>query len=156
MADHETRRKANIGSSSLILIFIVLCLVTFCMLSLGNARREDVLAEKNAAAVQAYYQTDSKAVQFAAGVGQFLKNLPQSADATEVKAQVLKQFGDYYDGATDLIRTDITMDHGQALRVELKPDWEKRTYQVSTWSVYQKEDYEIDQSISVWTGEENT
>ena len=29
MAKQEIRRKANIGSSSLILIFIVLCLVTF-------------------------------------------------------------------------------------------------------------------------------
>ena len=36
MAKQEIRRKANIGSSSLILIFIVLCLVTFSVLSLAT------------------------------------------------------------------------------------------------------------------------
>ena len=38
MADYEMRRKANIGSSSLILIFIVLCLATFGLLSLGDRK----------------------------------------------------------------------------------------------------------------------
>ena len=54
MAKQEIRRKANIGSSSLILIFIVLCLVTFSVLSLGNAKREDALSRRSADSVQKY------------------------------------------------------------------------------------------------------
>ena len=56
MAKQELRRKANIGSSSLILIFIVLCLVTCSVLSLGNAKRGDGLSQRSADSVQEYYQ----------------------------------------------------------------------------------------------------
>lgn len=52
MADYEIRRNAGIGSSSLIVIFIVLCLTTFGLLSLGNAKNDALLSERNAEAVQ--------------------------------------------------------------------------------------------------------
>ena len=35
---------------------------------------------------------------------------------------------------------------------ELALDWEQKTYQVLSWKVYHQEDYEIDQSIPVWSG----
>ncbi|MDD3251530.1 MAG: short-chain dehydrogenase [Lachnospiraceae bacterium] len=152
MADYEIKRKANIGSSSLILIFIVLCLATFGILSLSNARRETVLSEKNAAAVQAYYQTDSKGTEFFAQAAQSLKAAPADAAAEVVKAEALAVFGSYYNQETGRFSTDIPMEHGQALRVELEPDWDARRCRVCAWNVYQKEDYEIDQSIPVWTG----
>lgn len=46
MAKQESGFKANIGSSSLILIFIVMCLVTFGMLSLTSARSDLSLANR--------------------------------------------------------------------------------------------------------------
>ena len=46
----------------------------------------------------------------------------------------------------------MAMNAGQALRVELALDWEQKTYQVLSWKVYHQEDYEIDQSIPVWSG----
>ena len=64
MAKQEIRRKANIGSSSLILIFIVLCLVTFSVLSLGNAKREDALSRRSADSVQEYYRADAAGEAF--------------------------------------------------------------------------------------------
>lgn len=64
MAKQEIRRKANIGSSSLILIFIVLCLVTFSVLSLGNAKREDALSRRSADSVQEYYRADAAGETF--------------------------------------------------------------------------------------------
>ena len=64
MAKQEIRRKANIGSSSLILIFIVLCLVTFSVLSLGNAKREDALSSRSADSVQEYYRADAAGEAF--------------------------------------------------------------------------------------------
>ena len=121
MAKQEIRRKANIGSSSLILIFIVLCLVTFSVLSLGNAKREDALSRRSADSVQEYYRAD------AAGEA-------------------------YLQSASGTYCTDVPMNAGQELRVELALDWEQKTYQVLSWKVYHQEDYEIDQSIPVWSG----
>ena len=73
MADYEMRRKANIGSSSLILIFIVLCLATFGLLSLGNARGDELLSVRNAAAVKEYYRADGVGEEFVQTVDQAFK-----------------------------------------------------------------------------------
>lgn len=58
----------------------------------------------------------------------------------------------YLQSASGTYCTDVAMNAGQALRVELALDWEQKTYQVLSWKVYHQEDYEIDQSIPVWSG----
>ena len=153
MADFETKKKANIGSSSLIFIFIVLCLATFGLLSLGNARGDELLSVRNAAAVKEYYRADGLGEEFLRQVDQSL----QKADAGSVetvKEQVLAEFGDYYQEDRKSFLTDIPMDAGQALRVELGVDWQKRSLEVRSWKVYIQEEYEIDQSVRVWSGTE--
>ena len=58
----------------------------------------------------------------------------------------------YLQSASGTYCTDVPMNAGQELRVELALDWEQKTYQVLSWKVYHQEDYEIDQSIPVWSG----
>lgn len=145
MANYEIRRRASIGSASLILIFIVLCLATFGILSLGNARREDALSERSAAAVKAYYRADSQAEEFVGMVDRAL----HSADGKEAAQEAV---GAYFQQDTGAVVTDIPMDAGRALRVELAVDWDERTYRVLAWNVYEREAYEIDSSTPVWTG----
>lgn len=140
MAKQEIRRKANIGSSSLILIFIVLCLVTFSVLSLGNAKREDALSSRSADSVQEYYRADAAGEAFL-----------QLADQALLKGDK-DSLRPYLQSASGTYCTDVPMHAGQALRVELALDWEQKTYQVLSWKVYHQEDYEIDQSIPVWSG----
>ncbi|MGN0701918.1 MAG: hypothetical protein ACI4KL_01925 [Lentihominibacter sp.] len=53
--------KATIGISSLLVVFIVLCLVTFACLSLSTARSDFDFAEKNAARKTAYYNACNEA-----------------------------------------------------------------------------------------------
>jgi|InofroStandDraft_1065614.scaffolds.fasta_scaffold33977_3 hypothetical protein len=153
MADYEMKRKANIGSSSLILIFIVLCLATFGLLSLGNAKGDELLSVRNAAAVKEYYRADGLGEEFVQIVSQAL--LEADADnSAAVKKQVLSKLGDYYQEDKGCFLTDISMNAGQALRVELEADWQERTVEVKSWKVYIREDYEIDQSVHVWSGTE--
>ena len=140
MAKQEIRRKANIGSSSLILIFIVLCLVTFSVLSLGNAKREDALSSRSADSVREYYRADA--------AGEAFLQLADQALLKDDKNSLMP----YLQSASGTYCTDVAMNAGQALRVELALDWEQKTYQVLSWKVYHQEDYEIDQSIPVWSG----
>ena len=140
MAKQEIRRKAHIGSSSLILIFIVLCLVTFSVLSLGNAKREDALSVRSADSVQEYYRADAQGEAFL-----------QMADQALLKGDK-DSLAPYLQSDTGTYCTDVSMDAGQALRVELNFDWEKKTYKILSWKVYHQEEYEIDQSIPVWSG----
>lgn len=152
MADYEIKRRANIGTSSLILIFIVLCLATFSILSLENARREDVFSRKNAAAVQRYYQADRDAEAFVQQVDQALA-ASDKLDAESCKKQVLALAGDYYQAEQELFALDFAMDSGLALYVELAVDWEEKTSRVQCWKVVDRGELEIDQSVPVWDGE---
>lgn len=154
MADYEVRRKANIGSSSLILIFIVLCLATFGLLSLGNAKSDELLSVRNAVAVKDYYQADGLGQEFVRRVDQALVQAGQTGGGEAVKKQVLEAMGAYYQEDTGHFLTDIPMNAGQALRVELAVDWDERRLEVVAWKVYIQETYEIDRSIKVWSGTE--
>jgi hypothetical protein len=117
---------------------------------LGNARGDELLSVRNAAAVKEYYRADGLGEEFLRQVDQSL----QKADAGSVetvKEQVLAEFGDYYQEDRKSFLTDIPMD---ALRVELGVDWQKRSLEVRSWKVYIQEEYEIDQSVRVWSGTE--
>lgn len=132
MANYEIKRKANIGTSSLILIFIVLCLVVFAVLSLENAKREAVFSQKSAEAVQEYYRADLQGVKFFQEMDRAVKEKIQNEESSFVR--------------------EIPMQSGLGLRIELVPDWEQKTVRVQEWKVYDRETMEIDQSMPVWTG----
>ena len=146
MAKNETKHNANIGTSSLILIFIVLCLVTFGLLSLSNAKSDWNLAEKNKDAVTVYYEADAAGEEFVAMVDGIVRETGGRPDL--LKAAL----NDYYRAETDTIATEIPMNFGQVLCVELKYA-DDLTYEIMTWKVYNQDEYEIDDSLPVWTGE---
>jgi len=146
MAKTEIKRNANIGTSSLILIFIVLCLVTFGLLSLSNAKSDWNLAAKNKDAVAAYYEADAKGVEFVAMVDGIVRETGGQPD--RLKAAL----NDYYREESGVIATEIPMDFGQVLCVELQYA-ENLDYEILTWKVYNQDEYEIDDSLPVWTGE---
>ena len=61
MKDKQQSYFFNIGSSSLLVIFLVLCLVTFAILSLSSARSDYSFSEKMAAHKQEYYEASERA-----------------------------------------------------------------------------------------------
>lgn len=55
-----------VGGSSLLVIFAVLCLTVFALLSLSTVEADRRLAETAAASVQAYYEADCRAEEILA------------------------------------------------------------------------------------------
>lgn len=152
MAKQVSGYRANIGSSSLILIFIVMCLVTFGMLSLTSAKSDLSLAKRNADAVTEYYRADSEGEAFYRMVEAAVKSACEGAETEAARTDLLKEaLGAYYrDGAAV---TEVAMARAQALHIELKPDLKGGgAVKVARWKVIQTEDYEIDDSMPVWSG----
>lgn len=143
------RQKVNIGTSSLILIFIVLCLATFGLLSLSNAKGDWNLAMKNAEAVRTYYEADRQGEQF---VNMVKKTF---AEAEKRMEDPKEKLASYYQKEQEIFQTDIDMQYGQALHIELQME-SSTDYQILCWNVYIREEYEIDDSVPVWTGEEGS
>lgn len=131
----KTKPGISIGSPSLILIFMIMCLATFSLLSLSSAAGALKLAEKNADAVRGYYQADREGERFVQAVVQ-----GEAAPLQEAGDKNRQQFW-----------TEIPMEFEQVLQVGLSLD-EAGNYRIEAWKVYNQEDYEIDDTISVWGG----
>lgn len=154
MAKNETGSGMTIGSPSLILIFILLCLVTFGMLSLSTAKGEWNLAERNAGAVTEYYRADSLGEEFYRMVAETVSAVRSQSSDPAVCSRLLKQeLGEYYRPEEGTVVMKIDMERAQALFLELVPQFTgEETVIVSQWKVIQTEDYEIDNSMPVWNG----
>lgn len=63
MMRKKVKIPAPVGASSLLVIFSVLCLTAFSMLTLSTVKADERLADESYAAVQAYYQADFEAEQ---------------------------------------------------------------------------------------------
>ena len=64
----------NIGSVTLLMIFIVLCMITFAALSLSSAASDYQTARKSATHAQEYYKASGRAEETLAKIDQVLKN----------------------------------------------------------------------------------
>ncbi|MDO4330109.1 MAG: hypothetical protein Q4C66_12330 [Lachnospiraceae bacterium] len=154
MAKSEIKSGANIGSASLILIFIVLCLGTFGLLSLTSARNDLDLAERNAEAVSGFYQADSQGEAFRMQVDTALQDALQE-NPEDPEAGLTARLGEAYHAKEQSAWMEIPMNSGQALAVKIGISWKdgRGRTRIRQWNVYNREEYEIDQAMPVWSGE---
>ncbi|MEA4987177.1 MAG: hypothetical protein VB095_03895 [Anaerovorax sp.] len=163
--DERTRGTIQIGISSLLLVFTVLCLVVFSVLALSSAKADWKLAQKNKISVNQYYEADSLAEEMAKKINDHIIDLIVS-NSTIIKNQELlgnsleENLDVSYNKEDNTVSYQIDINDEQLLLVCLKiksyNEIQKRikNYEVISWVVQNKMDYEIDESIPVWNGEE--
>ena len=120
-----------VGGSSLLVIFAVLCLTVFALLSLSTVQADRRLAEASAEAVQKYYEADAKAEVLLASIRQ-----------GQVPAEAEKNGEVYY------YRQKVS--EVQALEVEVKVSDEE--YEIVRWQLVSTTEWEEDDSMDVWNG----
>jgi hypothetical protein len=154
MAKQEIGYRANMGTPTLILIFMILCLVTFGMLSLSTAKSEWNLAQRNADSVTEYYRADKEGEAFYQKVLQAMNQTrKEEGDLPAFQSSLSRKLGDYYDLQTGIVSAQIPMKRSQSLSIKLhvSPD-QSGKIGISQWKVIQTEDYEIDHSLPVFKG----
>ena len=67
----------HMGAPSLLMIFLVLCLFTFALLSLSSAKNNRTLSQQSADRIQAYYQASSLAEQALDQIDTILSDKPR-------------------------------------------------------------------------------
>ena len=152
--------QIQLGISSLILIFTVLCLVVFCTLSLASAKADSKLASKNEASVMNYYEADGRAEQLLKKINESaVRFAGESADSAQFQGLLYEKYGESYDGKNNTLSYTVEVGKEQILLVrlqlfnvgEIKPD--QKNYKLISWLIKNKEDYAVDESIPVWDGE---
>lgn len=125
----------NIGSSSIMMLFAVLCLTVFAVLSLVSARSQASLARKSADAVTAYYAADTRATEI-------YETLRAGTVPVGVTVHELPD-GTYYS-------YDVPIDENQALSVLICQAGE--SFEILSWKVYTAGEWNVDEEINVWDG----
>lgn len=122
-----------VGGTSLLVIFAVLCLTVFSLLSLSTVRADERLSKASAKAVSDYYEADSRAEEILAKIRQ--GDVPE-----EVTVR-----GNIY-------TYTCALSENQNLNVEIRFDGSD--YTVERWHLETSRDEKIDETLPVWDGTE--
>lgn len=119
------------GISSLLVIFAVLCLTVFAMLSVSTVQAHQRLSEKSIAADEGYYRADAAAQEVLAMLrnGENPENVTREGDVYE-----------YY----------CVISQSQALTVRVRVAG--RSYEILRWQVISTADWEAEDRLPVWQG----
>lgn len=128
------KRKATfppIGLSSLMVIFAVLCLTVFALLSVSTVRADQRLSENAAKAVEGYYQADCEAEEI-------LARLRQGE-----RPAGMKETNGVFAYACPISET-------QTLAVEVMVDG--ADYNILRWQAVSTVDWQASDQLPVWQG----
>ncbi|MCF2595244.1 hypothetical protein [Pseudoflavonifractor phocaeensis] len=131
MADRERFSPPVVGGTSLLVIFAVLALTVFALLSLSTALANDRLSSAAAQAVYDYYQADCQAEAI-------LAQLRQGRQPPGVARQ-----GDVFAYSCPISDT-------QTLLVEVRLDGD--AYTVLRWQAVSTAPWHPDDSLNLWDG----
>lgn len=135
---HEERRFSPpaAGGSSLLVIFAVLCLTVFALLSLSTVQANGRLADASAEAASAYYAADCQAEEILARLR-----------GGELPENVVKRHGP--DGDTYFYTCPVS--DTQLLEVEVRlrgADWT-----VLRWQTVSTADWQAENTLDLWDGD---
>ena len=141
----DKRRTAPVvGASSLLVIFAVLCLTVFAMLSLSTVQADKRLSDASAEAALAYYAADTEAERIFALLrsgqlpdGVLVTSTTCPAEGVTIRSQIFSY--------------SCTISETQALLVELSE--QNGVWTVLRWQAVSTAEWNADDSIDIWDGD---
>ena len=131
MADKRRFSPPVVGGSSLLVIFAVLCLTVFALLSLSTVQADGRLGDAAALAVSNYYQADCEAEEILAQLRQ--GRIPDGVAKTD-----------------NVYSYSCPISDTQCLEVEVQIAG--TDYDILRWQAVSTADWQPDDSLPVWDG----
>lgn len=133
----------NVGSSSILMVFVILCLVSFATLSIVSANADYKLSNKVATRTKAYYVACNEAEKTIAGIDQSLHELYLNANSME----------DYFRDAGEKSSFLVDINDLQSLEITLTilyPETpEDAYYEITGWQVITTGELIYDDSLDL-------
>lgn len=146
----------NIGSSLLLVIFLVLCLVTFATLSLSSARSDESFSRRMADRKTEYYEAAGQAEDLLAQIDQLLeetalksgKNRWTALDFGSISPEI------HYDADNTAVSYQVPINDKQSLDVVLllnTPEEAAQSgyYRIHKWQTVNTEKWESDDTLNL-------
>ncbi len=129
---NSSRKKQfgmNIGSASILLVFVILCLVSFAVLSIVSANADSKLSSRVLERTTAYYNACNQAEQSLAVMDKTLRRMYESSDSEEAYFAAVGHGKSYVIPISDLQSLQVTIEI-------LYPESAEDTfYRISAWQV---------------------
>ena len=130
--NNSSRKKQfgmNIGSASILLVFVILCLVSFAVLSIVSANADSKLSARVLERTTAYYAACNQAEQSLAGMDKTLQRMYASSDSEEAYFVAVGHGKSYVIPISDLQTLQVTIEI-------LYPESDEDTfYRITAWQV---------------------
>ena len=143
MAKKESFAPPALGGSSLLVVFAVLALTVFALLSLSTVRADVRLGDAAARAVTGYYQADCQAQEI-------LARLRSGETPVEVTSHMEDSWHDPW-----MVRYTyaVPISDTQELQAEVLVNSADGSYSVLRWEAASVGELEFDEGLDVWDGE---
>ena len=144
MRNQRKSYGVNIGSSSILLIFVILCLVSFAVLSIVSTQTDYKLSCKLAERTTKYYEANNE-------VESYLRDLQASLEKIYEDSATAEE---YFAVAGHDTTFSIQLSEQQMLNVHLTilyPGDGKGYYEINTWKVETQDTLELDDTLPVFT-----
>ena len=154
MNQNNNRSPVSIGISSLILIFVMLCLLTFSVLSLVSARADMRLSQRSADRTTAYYDAENRANDILLSIIGCMEEYTDSPDPSvfyqQLQDQLEGQDGISFTDASHL-QYEVPLEEEQVLSVSLELSYEPYEdgshYRVQAWNTVSLHEWNADLSL---------
>ena len=148
MNNNYNRHGIGMGSTSVLLIFIIVTLAVFSVLSLVTADRESELAKKSAESSKAYYAAEAKAFAVYDDISKAISEM----FSEDMLAETLEPLNAacFPDGAGYIIRYETEIDPYRTLESVLR--YENGKTEIIGWKTTGEAE-QYDDTVSIWDGE---
>ncbi len=157
------KNRISIGISSIVLIFLILCLAVFSLLSLSDAKRALSFSQRHTDAVRVYYAADAQGQTFIRDYRKALADdmrdsdskgkgvsalIPADTALKAAQAAAMPLPEGYVVSVTEdnALRCDVPLENGQTLRMEL----DLSGMEVLSYYIFNSTDYVIDTRLPVF------
>lgn len=123
----------NIGSASILLVFVILCLVSFAVLSIVSANADSKLSSRVLERTTAYYDACNQAEQSLAGMDKTLQRIYASSESEEAYFASVGHVKSYMIPISDLQSLQVTIE----ILYPLSAD--DTFYRITAWQVLNTE-----------------
>lgn len=150
----------NIGITSVVLIFVMLCLLTFSVLSVASARADLRLSQKSARRTTAYYESYNNAVGILREIAACINSQHDQTDETLYFQNIKEQL----DGKNGISFSDeqhlsysVSLDSEQMLAVSLTLSFTSfengNYYRIDMWKAVSTHKWDPDTDLPVLNSE---
>ena len=134
----------GVGSASIVLVFAVLCLTVFSLITLIVAKNNKALADAEAKLVAGYYEADALAEHVLADIRE-TGVIPKTARGVEVSSSR------DIDRGMEVVSYICPLSEKKELYVKVGLDGDSVV--IISWQMLDVGEWEFDDSLSVWLGD---